>query len=157
MRTLLAAAVIALTILAPVLRAQEDVPEVARTLMEDADRAREANRIDDAIAKYRRVIDVAPSLGSAYANLGALYFKQGKMAEAYDTFVRGVAAAPADRTLLSNAAATAQQLGKSADALKYVDEAISRSPRDAALHSLRSTVLRSLNHNEDALAAISEA
>lgn len=156
MRTWLAAALIALTILAPAARAQ-DVPEVARSLMEEAERAREANRIDEAIAKYRRVIDVAPSLGSAYANLGALYFKQGKMAEAYDTFVRGVTSAPTDRTLLSNAAAAAQQLGKSADALKYVDEAISKSPRDAALHSLRSTFLRSLNRNEDALAAITQA
>jgi len=151
------AAVIALTIVAPVVRAQEDVPEVARTLMEDAERAREANRIDDAVAKYRRVIEVAPSLASAYVNLGALYFKQGKVAEAYDTFVRGAAAAPADRTLLSNAAAAAQQLGKPADALKYVDEAITKTPRDAALYSLRATILRSLNRNDDALAAITQA
>jgi tetratricopeptide (TPR) repeat protein len=157
MRYLLAAAVIALTIVGPIVRAQEDVPEVARTLMEDADRAREANRIDDAIAKYRRVIEVAPSLASAYVNLGALYFKQGKVAEAYDTFVRGAAAAPADRTLLSNAAAAAQQLGKSADALKYVDAAIAKTPRDAALYSLRATILRSLNRNDDALAAITQA
>jgi tetratricopeptide (TPR) repeat protein len=157
MRYLLAAVVIALTIVGPFVFAQEDVPEVARTLMEDAERAREANRIDDAISKYRRVIEVAPSLASAYVNLGALYFKQGKVAEAYDTFVRGAAAAPADRTLLSNAAAAAQQLGKSADALKYVDEAIAKTPRDAALYSLRATILRSLNRNDDALAAITQA
>lgn len=157
MRYLLAAAVIALTIVAPVLRAQEDVPEVARTLMEDAERAREANRIDDAIAKYRRVIEVAPSLASAYVNLGALYFKQGKATEAYETFVLGAVAAPADRTLLFNAAAAAQQLGRSADALKYVDRAIAKTPRDAALYSLRATILRSLNRNDDALAAIIQA
>jgi tetratricopeptide (TPR) repeat protein len=157
MRNSFAAALIVFAILAPAARAQEDVPEAARSLMEEAERAREANRIDEAIAKYRRAIDVAPALASAYVNLGALYFKQGKVAEAYDTFVRGVTNAPADRTLLSNAAAAAQQLGKSADALKYVDEAISKSPRDPALHSLRSTVLRSLNRKEDALAAISQA
>jgi len=137
-------------------RAQE-LPEIARSLMEDAERARETNHIDDAIAKYRRVIEVAPSLASAYVNLGALYFKQGKVAEAYDTFVRGVARVPSDRTLLSNAAAAAQQLGKSAEALKYVDDAIAKTPRDAVLHSLRSTILRSLNRNDDALAAITQA
>lgn len=157
MRDLLAAAVIALTIVAPVLRAQEDVPEVARTLMEDAERAREANRIDDAVAKYRRVIEVAPSLASAYVNLGALYFKQGKATEAYETFVLGAVAAPGDRTLLFNAAAAAQQLGRSADALKYVGRAIAKTPRDAALYSLRATILRSLNRNDDALAAITQA
>jgi len=157
MRHFLAAAVIALTILAPALRAQEDVPEVARTLMEDAERARDANRIDDAVAKYRRVIEVAPSLASAYVNLGALYLKQGKATEAYETFVLGAVAAPADRTLLFNAAAAAQQLGRSADALKYVDRAIAKTPRDAALYSLRATILRSLNRNDDALAAITQA
>ena len=135
----------------------QDMPEIARSLMEDAERARDANRIDEAISRYRRVIDVAPSLASAYVNLGALYFKQGKVAEAYETFVRGVARAPADRTLLSNAAAAAQQLGKSAEALKYADDAIGRTPRDGALHSLRSTILRSLNRNDEALAAITQA
>src|SRR6476469_9166956 len=157
MRSVLAAVVIALTIAVPIARAQEDIPEVARALMEDAERAREANRIADAVAKYRRVIEVAPSLASAYVNLGALYFKQGKATEAYETFVLGAVAAPADRTLLSNAAAAAQQLGRSADALKYIDRAIAKTPRDAALHSLRATILRSLNRNDDALAAITQA
>lgn len=157
MRTIFFIATIVLTILAPVARAQENMPEVARSLMEEAERAREANHVDDAIAKYRRIIEVAPSLASAYVNLGALYFKQGKIAEAYETFVHGVNSAPSDRTLLSNAAAAAQQLGKSPEALKYVDDAIAKTPRDASLHGLRSTILRSLNRNDDALAAITQA
>jgi tetratricopeptide (TPR) repeat protein len=156
MRRCCVAALLAALLLAPVARTQ-DLPEVARSLMEDAERAREANRIDDAIGKYRRVIEVAPALASAYINLGALYFKQGKVNEAYNVFVRGVASAPSDRILLSNAAAAAQQLGKSPEALKYVDDAIAKTPRDAALHSLRSTILRSLSRNDDALAAVSQA
>jgi tetratricopeptide (TPR) repeat protein len=145
-----------LLLVAPLL-AQEDMPEVARSLMEEAASARDAGRIDDAIAKYKRVIEVAPTLASAYVNLGALYYKQGKVAEAYDTFVEGTQKAPADRTLLSNAAAAAQQLGKSADALTYIDRALSVTPRDAALHALRSTTLRALNRNDEALAAIQQA
>jgi tetratricopeptide (TPR) repeat protein len=156
MRACLVAAWIAMSIFASAARGQE-VPEVARNLMEEAERARDANRVDDAIAKYKRVLQVAPALASAYVNLGALYFKQGKAAEAYDTFVRGIANAPADRTLLSNAAAAAQQLGRSADALKYVDAAIARARRDASLLALRSTILRSLDRNDDALAAITQA
>src|SRR5437016_13329857 len=113
---------LALTVLLAVfpLRAQDDLPEVARSLMEDAERARDARRIDDAIAKYRRVIEVAPQLASAYVNLGALQHNQGKIEDAYRTFATGVERAPADRTLLSNAAATALELGKSDEALKYV-------------------------------------
>jgi tetratricopeptide (TPR) repeat protein len=153
---ILATALMSIALVAPMARAQE-MPEIARSLMEDADRAREAKRFDDAIAKYWRVIEVAPTLSSAYVNLGAIYFQQGKTTEAYEVFVHGVSNGASDRALLSNAAAAAQQLGKSADALKYVDAAIEKNPRDGALHSLRSTILRSVNRNDDALAAITQA
>jgi tetratricopeptide (TPR) repeat protein len=136
---------------------QEEMPEVARSLMEEASAAKDANRTDEAIAKYTRVIEVAPALASAYVNLGAIYFNQKKADQAYATFVKGLQNAPADRTLLSNAAAAAQQLGKSADALKYIDRAIEKSSKDAALHSLRGTILRSLGRNDDALAALQQA
>src|SRR2546423_8226572 len=70
--------------------AQEEIPEVARSLMEEAAAARDGNRVDEAIAKYARVIEVAPALASAYVNLGALYFNQQKVDRAYATFVKGV-------------------------------------------------------------------
>ena len=154
MRALLA---LFLLVFVPVVRAQEDVPEVARSLMEEAEHARDAGRDDEAIAKYARVIEVAPNLASAYINLGAIYFKQGKVDDAYRTFTKGVENAPADRTLLSNAAAAAQQLGKSDEALKFVDRALDTNKRDAALYALRSTVLRSLNRADEALAAQRQA
>lgn len=139
------------------LRAQEEVPEIARSLMEEAEHARETGRVDDAIAKYARVIEVAPALASAYVNLGAIYFQQGKTEDAYRTFARGVEKAPADRTLLSNAAAAAQQLGKRDEALKFVDRALDTNKRDAPLYALRSTILRSLQRNDEALAAQQQA
>ena len=66
------------------------MPEIARSLLEEADRAREAGRADDAIQKYRRVLEVAPELASAYVNLGALLHERGKSEEAYAVFVKGV-------------------------------------------------------------------
>jgi tetratricopeptide (TPR) repeat protein len=137
--------------------AAQDTPEIARSLMEEADRALATNHLDDATAKYKRVIAVAPEIGAAYANLGAIYYRQNMIAEAYDVFARGVERAPADKTLLMNAAAAGQQLGKSAEALTYVDRALATNPRDADLHALRSTILRSLNRIDDALGAIDQA
>jgi tetratricopeptide (TPR) repeat protein len=137
--------------------AAQETPEIARSLMEEADRARETHHLDDAIAKYKRVIEVAPDLAAAYANLGAVYYGQNMIAEAYDVFARGVEKAPSDKTLLMNAAAAGQQLGKSADALKYVDRALQSNPRDADLHALRCAILRSLDRNDEALAAIEQA
>jgi tetratricopeptide (TPR) repeat protein len=121
--------------------------------MEEAAAARDGNRVDEAIAKYARVIEVAPTLASAYVNLGALYFNQQKVDRAYATFVKGVENAPADRTLLSNAAAAAQQLGKSNEALRFVDRALEKNQKDATLYTLRGTILRTLGRNEEALAA----
>ena len=157
MRRLVPFLVVLTAFLSPLLHAQEDVPEIARSLLEEAERAREAGRDDEAIARYQRVLEVAPSLASAYVNLGALYFNNGKVDQAYETFVRGLNSAPADRALLSNAASTAQQLGKREEALRLVDRALQSSPRDAPLHALRSTILRSLQRNDDALAALQQA
>ena len=152
-RTLLLAI---LVLCGTVLRAQ-DVPEIARSLMEDAERARDAGRIDDAIDKYKRVIEAAPNLASAYADLGALYYKAGKVEEAYNVLVRGLERVPEDRTLLSNAAAAAQQLGKQNEALGFVDRALEKSKRDSGLLSLRATTLRALGRNDEALAALQQA
>ena len=135
----------------------QDMPEIARSLLEEADRAREAGRADDAIQKYRRVLEVAPDLASAYVNLGALLHERGRTDEAYAVFVKGVERAPSDRTLLSNAAAVAQQIGKPAEALGYVDRAIERKNDDAGLHSLRGTILRGLNRSDEALTAFNRA
>src|ERR1700742_1707201 len=93
-----------LLLIVPSLPAQQDVPEIARSLMEDAERARDSGRINDAIDKYRKVIEAAPNLASAYADLGALYYKAGKTEEAYQVLARGLEKVPDDRTLLSNAA-----------------------------------------------------
>jgi len=152
----LALALILVTFTLPALP-QEDIPEVARSLMEEGDRARDAGRLDDALAKYRKAIDAAPQLASAYANAGAILFQQQKVDEAYKLFVRGVEQSPSDRTLLSNAAAAAQQLGKSPEALTFIDRALEKNPRDAALHALRGTILRSLNRDADAVTALQEA
>ena len=152
----LASALFILSTALPLL-AQQEVPEIARSLMEDAQRARESGRVNDAIAMYRKVIDAAPYLASAYADLGALYYKAGKTQEAYDVLVRGLEKVPEDRTLLSNAAAAAQQLGKQAEALGFVDRALEKNKRDSGLLSLRATTLRALGRNDEALAALEQA
>lgn len=137
--------------------AQEDIPEVARSLMEDAARASEARRIGEAIAKYERVLELAPDVVPAYTNLGSLYYGQGNLERALEVFRRGLEKAPADRTLLTNAATAAQQIGRSGEALTLLDRALEREQRDATLYSLRSTILRSLDRNEEALTSIGKA
>jgi tetratricopeptide (TPR) repeat protein len=144
------AAALALGLGATVARAQ-DVPEVARVALEDADRLRAAGKAEEARKRYREVLSAAPGVAAAYVGLGALEHAAGHPDEALKVFVTGLAQAPDDRTLLFNAGATALQLGKPKDALPYVDRALTRSEKDVPLHMLRGAVLQKLDRGEDAL------
>jgi tetratricopeptide (TPR) repeat protein len=132
----------------------QEVPEVVRATLEEADRLRSAGRAAEARARYLEVIESAPSLASAYVGLGAIAHAAGKSDEALEVFVKGLAHAPNDRTLLFNAGAVALQAGKPKDALGYVDRAIAQNEKDAALHSLRASILQRLDRSEDALAEL---
>jgi tetratricopeptide (TPR) repeat protein len=139
------------------LPAQEEVPEAARALIEEAQQAQNAGRDTDAIAKYNEVIERVPSAATAYIGLGAIYYKRGDAAKAYDIFTRGLARAPESKVLLSNSAAAALQIGKAEEALGYADRAVERSRNDADLYALRSSIFRALNHPQEALGDIQQA
>lgn len=151
MRPLLVALTFVVLLFPPALRAQEDIPEAARALLEEARAAQNANRLDEAIAKYSDVIARVPSAVSAYVSLGAIHYQRGELAKAFDVFAKGLSVAPDNKTLLSNAAAVALQQGQAKAALGYVERAIERDSRDADLHALRGSILRALDRPKDAL------
>jgi tetratricopeptide (TPR) repeat protein len=64
--------------------AQEDVPEVAQRKLDEANRHREAGRAEEAIARYRDVIDSAPNVIEAYIGLGALYHQSEQYEKALE-------------------------------------------------------------------------
>src|SRR5258708_30021498 len=148
---------ITLALFPTLLRAQEEVPEAARTLLEEAQQAQDAGRDNDAIAKYAEVIEKAPSAASAYVGLGAIYYKRGDAAKAYDIFTKGLTHAPENKVLLSNSAAAALQIGKAEEALGYADRAVQKSRGDADLYALRSSIFRALNRSNEALGDIQQA
>ncbi|MCU1227261.1 MAG: hypothetical protein JWO97_145 [Acidobacteria bacterium] len=151
MRPLLAAITFAVLLSPLAARAQEDIPEAARSLLEEAQAAQSAGRLDEAVEKYNDAIARVPSVISAYISLGAIHYQRGELAKAFDVFTKGLAKAPDNKTLLSNAAAVALQQGQPKDALGYVERALQRDPRDADLHALRASILRALNRPKDAL------
>jgi tetratricopeptide (TPR) repeat protein len=153
MRPLLVAFTLAV-LLCPLARAQEDIPEAARALLEEAQVAQNAGRDDEAIAKYRDVLARVPSATTAYVSLGALLYKHGDNAKALDVFANGLTYAPANRALLGNAATVALQLGKAKEALAYADRALKIESVDADLHALRGSILRALDRSKDAVAEL---
>ena len=131
--------------------AQDDIPEVVRTLVEQADRDRAAGRVEQAIAKYRDVIKLAPAFAPAYVSLGALYHKQGKLNDALAAFTSGLERSPEDPALLFNAGALQLELGRPEAALPLVTRAVERSRDDSAAHYLLGSVFRRLNRAAEAV------
>ncbi|HYH42931.1 MAG TPA: tetratricopeptide repeat protein, partial [Burkholderiales bacterium] len=131
--------------------AQENAPEVVRPLIEEADRHRSAGRVDEAIARYREVLRLAPHLPQIHLNIGVLYHGQGKLPEAREAFTAGLERAPDDPLLLYNAAAVELQLGRPAEALAIADRGLTKHRDDASIRMIRASALRRLDRAAEAL------
>lgn len=64
------------------------------SLHAEAQAAEASGDLASAIAKYQEILKLAPRLGPAYNNLGALYFKQGDFREAAEMLQRGLKVDP---------------------------------------------------------------
>ena len=131
--------------------AQENAPEVVRPLLEEAERHRAAGRVEEAIARYREVLKLAPQLAQVHLAIGALYHGQGKLTEARDAFTAGLERAPDDPLLLYNAAAVELQLGRAAEALAIADRGVAKHRDDASIRMIRASALRRLDRAKEAL------
>jgi tetratricopeptide (TPR) repeat protein len=72
---------------------QEDNPRVEQ-LYNEAKQAQGQGDLATAIAKYEEILHVAPKLGMAYNNLGALYFRQRNYAKAAAVLEQGLKVNP---------------------------------------------------------------
>jgi tetratricopeptide (TPR) repeat protein len=64
------------------------------SLHSEAQAAESSGDLATAIARYQEIIKLAPRLGPAYNNLGALYFKQRDFRDAAETLERGLKVDP---------------------------------------------------------------
>ncbi len=64
-------------------------------LYSEAKAAQARNDIPAAITKYEEILHLAPKLGPAYNNLGALYFRQREYRKAADVLEKGLKVDPA--------------------------------------------------------------
>src|SRR5579862_4145442 len=81
----------------PMLRAQDssgDDPRV-QELYGQAKAAQSRGDLATAVAKYEEILRIAPLLGPAYNNLGALYFKQREYQKAAKVLEEGLKINPA--------------------------------------------------------------
>lgn len=135
-------------------QARDDVPEVVRELLEQAERQLDSERIEEAIQTYREAIRLGPAVVDSYLALGSLYHRNGRTEEALAIFEDGLKAASDPRRLLFNAAVLALRLERFEQALDHVGVALQQSPRDADLLSLEAAILKGLGRPDEALKSL---
>jgi len=84
-----------------------------------------------AVEAYRAILKVAPRLGSAYNNLGLLYFKLGDYSNAVDILEQGLKVDPRMPTASALLGISLSQMGRYAEARPRLEAALRANPRDS--------------------------
>lgn len=100
----------------------------------DAVKAHLANKLDEAIAKYREALVANSNLGQAHCNLGLIFNQQHKFAEALAEFQKALAIDPKD-AITYNGIGAALRAQKDLDgAIKNWQTAVTYNPHLATAH-----------------------
>lgn len=100
----------------------------------DAVKAHLANKLDEAIAKYREALVANSNLGQAHCNLGLIFNQQHKFAEALVEFQKALAIDPKD-AITYNGIGAALRAQKDLDgAIKNWQTAVTYNPHLATAH-----------------------
>lgn len=103
---------------------------MVQRLYDEAKAAEASGDSGGAIAKYQTILRIAPKLGSAYNNLGLLYFKQRDYGNAVTALEQGLKVNPAMATASALLGISLSELGRYAEARPHLEEALRRNPKD---------------------------
>jgi tetratricopeptide (TPR) repeat protein len=112
------------------LRAQNTEDKIDQLHSEAAVAERQGD-LATAIAKYQAMLKLDPSLGAAYNNLGALYFKQGNLSQAAETLEHGLKIDPKMSSAAALLGITYFQMAEYAKARTRLEAAVRANSSDA--------------------------
>lgn len=110
--------------------------EKVESLHAEAKSAEDSGDLDTAAAKYQEILKLDPSLGPAYNNLGALYFKQGRFRDAANTLERGLKVDPHMSSASALLGMSLFQMGDYGKAKPRLETALAANPTDRNLELL---------------------
>jgi tetratricopeptide (TPR) repeat protein len=113
--------------------AAEDRPESAADWYERGC-ALEEDSPADAMAAYRRALELDAGLADAHLNLGRLFHERGEAAEAERHYRLALAAAPGDATAAYNLGVALQDLGRRREAVAAYETALASDDSYADAH-----------------------
>jgi tetratricopeptide (TPR) repeat protein len=113
-------------------------------------------KLDDAVACFRRAIELAPKLALAHNNLGLALKQQGKLDDAVTCYRRAIQLDPGNAQTHYNLGNALKQQGKLDDAVTCYRRAIQLDPKLAQAHCNLGHALRDLGRFPEALAALKQ-
>jgi tetratricopeptide (TPR) repeat protein len=90
--------------------------------------------MQDAIDAYRKVLEFNPSAAGALVNLGTIYYRQRKFAEAERYYAEAIAADPEYALAQFNLGNLYDEQGRVAEALEHYGQALALNPNYADAH-----------------------
>jgi len=142
-------------LLAPMAVAQHAVGEGdsrVQKLYAEAKASEAAGDTAGAIEKYQAMLRIAPKLGSAYNNLGLLYFKHGEYQQAITILERGLKVDSQMATASALLGICLFEMGKYADARPRLETALRLNPQDTDADKFLANDLMKLGDLEGAAA-----
>jgi tetratricopeptide (TPR) repeat protein len=108
------------------LRTVETKPEEPEGAEDWYERGGELEEVapEEAIAAYRRALEIDPGLADAHVNLGRLLHESGRTAEAEQCYRLALAARPEDETAAFNLGVALQDLGRLEEAAEAYESAL---------------------------------
>jgi predicted TPR repeat methyltransferase len=120
-------------------------------LLKEAVALHQAGKLDEAGARYRQVLDIAPRQFDALHLLGVVQRQQGAAHEALRLIDMALAIDPGQAPAHCNLGAALQDLGRSGEALASYDTAVRLHPGYALAWSNRGNALRKLGRLPEAI------
>lgn len=128
---------------------REEIDVVA--LLKEAVALHQAGKLDEAEARYRHVLTIAPRQFDALHLLGVVMRQQGKAAQAVELIAQALAINPGQATAHCNLGAALQDLGRSGEALASFEAALGRNANYPLAWSNRGNALRKLGRLSEAV------
>jgi tetratricopeptide (TPR) repeat protein len=111
------------------------VPDAARREYDAAQKELSKRNVEDAIARLKRAVEIAPQFSAAWNNLGTIAYQKQKYSEAEEYFRRALEEEPGSFAPLVNLGGVLLNLKKFEEALKYNRHAVLNRPEDALANS----------------------